>query len=176
MSRLGLFVFVAVASVACAQGLPKPTVLVSRLSPPIYPRLALQARIATAVVLDVIVRPDGTVDSVALVSGHPMLIDAAKESARKTAFECTACQEPSTSYRMTYQFELGDPISCKEIDANGYGVFDVSPDIEVSQAQGVVTIRGRPYGTWDPAQRISVAKFRSAKCLYLWRCSKRTLE
>jgi TonB family protein len=176
MSRLGLFVFVALASVVIAQSLPKPTVVVSRLSPPIYPKLALQARIATTVVLDVTVRPDGSVDSVALFSGHPMLNDAAKESAKKTAFECKDCREPSTSYRMTYQFELGDPLYCKGIDANGYGIYDVSPDTEVSQSQGVITVRGRPYTTCDPAERISFAKFRSAKCLYLWRCGKRPLQ
>ena len=86
MSRLGFFV-VALGSVLVAQSLPKTTVTVSRLSPPIYPKLALQARIATTVVLDVTVRPDGSVDSVALVSGHPMLNGAAMESAQKTKFE-----------------------------------------------------------------------------------------
>jgi TonB family protein len=110
MSRLGLFVFVALASVAIAQSLPKSTVIVSRLSPPIYPKLALQARIATSVVLDVAVRPDGSVDSVALVTGHPMLDGAAMESAQKTEFECRNCREPSTLYHMTYRFELGDAL------------------------------------------------------------------
>ena len=176
MSRLGLLVFVALASVASAQCLPKPTVIVGRLSPPIYPKLALQARVATAVVLDVTVRPDGSVDSVTLVSGHPMLNDAAKESAKKTAFECQDCREPSTSYRMTYQFELGDALYCTGIDANGYGIYDVSPDTAVSQSQGVITVHGRPYATCDPAERISFAKFRSAKSLYLWRCGKRPLR
>lgn len=176
MSRLGLFVFVAVASVGIAQNLPKPTVAVSRLSPPIYPKLALQARIATTAVLDVTVRPVGSVGSVALFSGHPMLNDAAVESAKKTVFDCKDCREPSTSYRMTYLFELGDALYCKGIDANGYGVYDVSPDTEVSQSQGVITVRGRPYATCDPAERISFAMFRSAKCLYLWRCGKRQLQ
>jgi TonB family protein len=175
MSRLGLFVFVALASVAIAQSLPKPAVFVSTLSPPIYPRLALQARIATTVVLDVTVRPDGTVDSVILFSGHPMLNDAAKESAKKTTFECRDCREPSTSYRMTYRFELGDPLSCKEINANS-GIYDGSPATEVSESQGVITVRGRPYTICDPAESLSPAKFRSAKCLYLWRCGKRPLQ
>jgi TonB family protein len=146
-------------------------VIVSRLSPPIYPKLALQARIATKVVLDVTVHPDGSVDSVALVSGHPMLNDAAKESAKETAFECRDCHEPSTSYRMTYQFELGDPLYCKGIDANGYGIYDVSPETEVSQSQDVITVRGRAYATCDPAG--SIVKVRLAKCLFLWRCAKR---
>jgi TonB family protein len=176
MSRLSLLVFVALASVAIAQGPPNPTIMVSRLSPPIYPKLALQARIATAVVLDVGVRPDGSVDSVALVSGHPMLNDAAKESAKTTVFECKDCHEPSTLYHMTYMFELGDALYCKGIDASGYGIYDASADTEVSQSQDIVTVRGRPYATCDPAERISFVKVHSAKCLYLWRCGKRPLQ
>ena len=175
MSRLGLFVFLALVSVAIAQRPSKPTVVVTRLSPPTYPKLALQALIATTVVLDVAIRPDGSVESVALFSGHPMLNDAAKESAKKTVFECRDCREPSTSYRMTYLFELGDALYCKGIDANGYGIYDVGPDTDVSQSQGVITVLGRPYATCDPAERISFAKFRAAKCLYLWRCGKRRL-
>ena len=136
----------------------------------------MQARIATTVVLNVTVRPDGSVDSVALVSGHPMLNGAAMESAQKTEFECKNCREPSTSYLMTYNFELGDALYCKGIDANGYGIYGESADTEVSQSQGIVTVRGRPYATCDPAERISFAKFRSAKCLYLWRCGKRPLQ
>lgn len=155
---------------------PEATVKVRRLSPPIYPKLALQARIATTVVLNVTVRPDGSVDSVALVSGHRMLDGAAMESAQKTDFECKNCRVTSTPYRMTYNFELGDAIYCKGIDANGYGVYDASSDTEVNQSQDIITVRGRPYATCDPVERISFAKFRSAKCLYLWRCGTRPLE
>jgi hypothetical protein len=100
-----------------------------------------------------------------------LLNDAAKESAKETAFECKDCHEPSTSYRMTYQFELGDPLYCKGIDANGYGIYDVGPETEVSQSQGFITVRGRPYATCDP--RGSIVRVRSAKCLFLWRCAKR---
>ena len=176
MRRVGLFVFVALASVVIAQSFPETTVIVSRLSPPIYPKLALQARIATTVILNVSVRPDGTVDSVALVSGHPMLNPAAMESAKKTEFQCKNCREPSTSYQMTYKFELGDALYCKGIDANGYGIYDASADTEVSQSQGIIAVRGRPYATCDPAETISFVKFHSAKCLYLWRCGKRPLQ
>jgi len=166
MSRLGLFVFLAVVSVAIAQSPPKPTIVVSRLSPPTYPKLALQARIATTVVLDVAIRPDGSVESVALFSGHPMLNDAAMESARKTTFECKDCGEPSTSYRMTYQFELGDAVYCK----------DASAETQVSQSQDTIVVLGHPSGTCDPSVRISYLKFRSAKCLYLWHCGKQQLD
>ena len=175
MRRLGLLVFVALAFGAIAQN-QEATVTVRRLSPPIYPKLALQAHIATTVVLNVTLRPDGSADSVALVSGHPMLNGAAMESAKTTEFECKNCRESSTSYHMTYNFELGDALYCKGTDANGYGIYDASADTAVSQSQGIVTVRARPYATCDPAEKISFAKFRSAKCLYLWHCGKRRLQ
>ena len=77
---------------------------------------------------------------------------------------------------MTYNFELGDALYCKGIDANGYGIYGESADAEVSQSKGIITVRGRPYATCDPVERISFAKFRSAKCLYLWRCGRRALQ
>ena len=175
MIRLGLLVLLTLASGVSAQN-QEATVTVRRLAVPIYPKLALQARIATTVVLNVTVRPDGSVESVALISGHPMLNGAAMESAQKTEYECKNCREPSTSYHMTYNFELGDAVYCKGIDANGYGIYDASADTAVSESQSIVTVRGRPYATCDPAERISFAKFRSAKCLYLWRCGERRLQ
>jgi TonB family protein len=176
MSRPYLFIFVALASGVIAQSLPETKVTVGRLSPPIYPRLALQARIAGNVELDVAVRPDGSVESIALVSGHPMLKTAAIESAHKTEFECKDCRDPSTLYHMTYKFESGDAVYCKRFDSNGYGIYDASAATEVSQSQSTITVRGRPYETCDPTERISVVKFRAAKCLYLWRCGKRPLQ
>ena len=173
MSRLVLLVFVALASNAFAQNFPDKRVVVSKLSPPTYPKLALQARIAATVQLNIAVRPDGSVESVALVSGHPMLATAAIESAQKTEFLCRECREPLTLYHMTYEFRLGDAVYCKGIGANGYGIYDAIPDTQVSRAQDTVTVLGRPYATCDPAEEILFRKFRSAKCLYLWRCGKR---
>jgi TonB family protein len=176
MKSLRLLVFVALASSASPQNFSASRVVVSRLSPPTYPRLALQARIAGNVELDIAVRPNGSVDSVTLVSGHPMLKTAAIENAQKTEFECNDCREPSTLYHMTYRFELGDALFCKGIDANGYGIYDAGADTQVSQSENTIIVRGRPYATCDPTERISFLRYRSAKCLYLWRCGKRPLQ
>jgi len=176
MSSVRLFVLLALTYGAIAQNSSAPRVIVSKLSPPTYPRIALQARISGRVELNIAVRPDGSVESIALVSGHPMLKTAAIESAQKTEFECKDCHEPSSLYHVTYKFELGDALYCKGIDANGYGVYDPSADTQVSQSQDVITVLGRPYATCDPAVRISFLEFRSAKCLYLWRCGKRQLQ
>ncbi len=77
MSRMRLFPLALLASSALAQGFPEPKVIVTKLSAPTYPRLALLARIAGTVELNVAVRPDGSIESVAVVSGHPMLKAAA---------------------------------------------------------------------------------------------------
>lgn len=63
-----------------------------RLSPPIYPPLARQALVMSDVQLQVQIRPDGTLDSAEVISGHPMLKQAALESAQKSQFICRAVQ------------------------------------------------------------------------------------
>src|SRR6266403_586286 len=175
MSRMRLFTVVVLASSALAQSLPTAKVILTTLSVPTYPRLALQARIQGTVALNIEARPDGSVESADVVSGHPMLKTAAVESAQKTEFECKECRESLTPYRMTYKFELGEAVCCKGIDANGYGIYDANAGTQVSQSQDTITVVGRPFATCDPAGTISFLKFRSAKCLYLWRCGKRPL-
>jgi hypothetical protein len=105
-----------------------------------------------------------------------MLRTAAIESAQKTQFECQDCRERLTLYHMTYKFEFGDALYCTGIDPDGHGIYDASADLQVSQSEDAITIRGRPYTTCDPALKISFIEFRSPKCLYLWRCGKRQLQ
>lgn len=171
MKRMGLFVLLLLPSGGIAQNLSTPRVIVDKLSSPKYPPLALQARIAGSVELDITVRPDGSVESIALNTGQPVLVPAAIESAKKTEFECRDCNKPKV-YRLTYKFELGNVLTCDEIDTNS-GAY-ASANTQVSQSQDAIIVRGRPFTTCDPAGAISVRKFRSAKCLYLWRCAKRT--
>src|SRR3989442_14893383 len=122
MSRTRLLTLALLVSNTLAQNLPETKVIVTKLAAPTYPRLALQARIAGAVELNIAVRPDGSIESIAVVNGHPMLNTAAIESAQKTEFQCKDCSEPLTAHRMTYKFELGEAVYCKGIDANGYGI------------------------------------------------------
>jgi TonB family protein len=56
---------------------------------PIYPPLALQARIAGVVKLNVIIATDGTVRNVTLMSGHPLLVNPAMEAVRQWVYEPT---------------------------------------------------------------------------------------
>jgi TonB family protein len=124
-----------------ATGTPalEPVVL-NKLFPPVYPPLARQARITGDVKMQVTIRQDGSVASAEVISGHPMLKQAALDSVKKSTFECqrwssgvyvVGCQAAETSFTLTYTF----------------GMRDDPGDLDCS-----------------------VTRARSRKCLYLWRC------
>ena len=147
-------------------------VVLTKLSPPIYPPLARQARTSGDVKLQLSIRPDGSVESASPISGDAVLVPAALESALQSQFECRGCSK-TTAYSMTYTFQvLGELDRCcctqgalTPSTPGGYGV---------SQSQDHVTITAAPVCicpdacAHDWAQGHS--KFRSAKCLYLWKC------
>jgi TonB family protein len=87
---------------------PQTGIVMTKLSPPMYPPLAHQARIMGDVRVYVHVRRDGRVESVELFSGHPMLVLAALESARKSQFECRGCGDEISSFPITYTFGFLD--------------------------------------------------------------------
>ncbi len=94
---------------------PQTGVVLVRLSPPVYPPLARQARIMGDVKVYVHIRKDGTVESAELFSGHPMLAPTALESARKSQFDCRACSDAVSSYPMTYSFGFFDDRKSREV-------------------------------------------------------------
>jgi len=63
-------------------------VVLTKLFEPTYPPLARQARIAGDVELMLSIRRDGSVESAVFVSGHPMLKQAALDSAQRSQFKC----------------------------------------------------------------------------------------
>jgi TonB family protein len=140
-----------------------PLVVLIKLSPPVYPPLARQARIAGEVKLQVAIQSDGSVLSAAVVSGHPMLQQAALESAQKSIYECRACNQPENS-NLVYSFEIrseGD--CCTAIDHSA----------SVSQSGDRVQVVAPELCICDPTEKITRMKFHSLKCLYLWRCGSR---
>jgi TonB family protein len=62
--------------------------LISRVDP-VYPTLALQARIQGTVRFSAIVGKDGRIVNLQLVSGHPLLVAAAQEAARQWVYKPT---------------------------------------------------------------------------------------
>jgi TonB family protein len=135
--------------------------VLTKLSPPIYPPLALQARISGAVRVEVSIRMDGSIESARLVDGHAILKDSALDSARKSLFECRNCVEPLTPYLLTYTFEMKD---------NGDCCNAMNRAVDVSHSQGHIVIVAPAQCICDPA--VASRRFRSAKCLYLWKCGR----
>ncbi|RPJ84572.1 MAG: energy transducer TonB [Acidobacteria bacterium] len=79
---------------------PKPAkqpMLISSLDPsrviyrvePVYPPLAIQARVQGAVMLQVTVNEMGIVESVEVVSGHPLLVKAARDAVSQWRYKPT---------------------------------------------------------------------------------------
>ena len=89
------------------------SVWTNRLVPPVYPPLARQARIAGDVQVRIGIRRDGSVASAEVVSGHPMLQQAALASAQKSTFSCSPeCTDEVTTVLFTYTFGLREGGSC----------------------------------------------------------------
>jgi TonB family protein len=62
--------------------------LISRVTP-VYPPLAVQARIAGTVLLEVVIAKNGKVESVAVVSGHPLLLESAMDAVKQRVYQPT---------------------------------------------------------------------------------------
>jgi len=140
----------------------------SKLYDPHYPPLARQARITGDVVLSLHVRQDGSIESAEVVSGHPMLKDAAPNSAKNSEFQCHGCGDAITDYSMTYTFGLtNDDKCCKEAPNSTQQESRLKAGI--FQVGNHITVLAEPTCICDPSAEIK--KVRSAKCLYLWRCS-----
>jgi hypothetical protein len=89
-------------------------VLLVKLSPPVYPRLARQARIMGDVRIQLAIRRDG-IESSEVVSGHPLLKHAALESAQQSEFECRGCSDEVNSHSLNYTFGLRDDNGCRPV-------------------------------------------------------------
>jgi hypothetical protein len=147
-----------------AEKAPPDAVLVT-LSPPIYPAIARTAHISGDVVLKIGVRKDGTVASSEFVSGPQLLQRAAIASATSSTFECRNCLDEVTFYSLVYSFQLvagGCPSPGGQSTEPGKGV---------TQSGNRITVADYVMPTCDPVG--DVVRVRSAKCLYLWKCSVR---
>ena len=88
----------------------KGEVVLTSLSKPTFSPLARQANVEGDVIVDVTVRQDGTADAT-VVKGHPLLKQAALDSATQSRFECRACSAP-LSYTLIYTFKRTSESSC----------------------------------------------------------------
>jgi TonB family protein len=136
------------------------TVIISVFNPT-YPPLARQANITGDVELKLEIRKDGSIQSASVVSGHPLLTQAALDSAQRSHFECRGCEDAVTAGSFTYSFQIaaspGWP--CPETGGS-----------QVAQSGNHVTVMAEPALVYPYFSYITA---RSAKCLYLWACGRR---
>lgn len=165
---------------------PDTGVVLAKLSPPVYPPLARQARIMGDVKVQVLIREDGGIASAEVISGHPILKQAALDSARQSQFECRGCSEP-TLFPMTYSFTVldkvepnPDPCCCTQRpNASAIPPGQNAPQPQVTQFQDHVTISVTAWQACMCPDACEIkwaeehSRFRSAKCLYLWKCGVR---
>ena len=74
---------------------------VTKLVPPIYPKLARQARVTGTVVLEAIVTVEGKVAEIKVVSGHPLLVQAAMDCVKQWEYEPTLLNGVPTAVILT---------------------------------------------------------------------------
>jgi TonB family protein len=153
------------AQIEGATETPQTGVVLVKLLPPTYPPLARVARVSGDVQIQLSIRRDGSVESTNVVSGHPLLKQAALESGQKSTFDCHNCRADGNSYGLTYSFRLrDDSVNCgkMEIDREWhvrslkclylwkctvlrtFRPIYTGPDFEVSQSQNRVTVIAGP--------------------------------
>jgi TonB family protein len=151
-------------------------VVITKLFQPVYPPLAKQTRATGNVELTLEIRKDGSIESASVVSGHPLLQQAALDSARRSQFECKNCGEGVRQFQMLYSFQLGPTSYCTEGPPTAKGDEKQESYPRVTQLQNHITLVDQPVGTCDLAFVAIEKKVRSAKCLYLWRCGSTNFQ
>ena len=163
---------------ATEKGDSESKILFLRFTYPVYPPLARINNIVGDVVLKISFRPDGSVESLTAVSGDPVLTQAALDSAKQFRILCRGCGS-AYSRTFTYSFRIfpakADPCCC----TSRPGMPTAQPTTQVSQVEDHITITEPPVCVCPDACSLAWAqahsRFRSPKCLYLWKCGKRRI-
>ncbi|HYR42864.1 MAG TPA: energy transducer TonB, partial [Terriglobia bacterium] len=74
---------------------------VVKMVAPVFPPLASRAHVAGTVVLEAIVTVEGTVDRIRVVSGHPLLVQAAIDCVKRWQYEPTLLNGIATAVILT---------------------------------------------------------------------------
>jgi protein TonB len=62
---------------------------VVKMVPPVYPALASRARVSGTVILEATLTSQGTVEEIRVISGHPLLVQAAIDCVKQWQYEPT---------------------------------------------------------------------------------------
>ena len=146
-------------------------VVLAKLSRPDYPLFARRTWVSGDVTLSLQIRRDGSIESAVIVSGPPLLQQAALESAQRSQFECLGCTEEITQYFLVYTFQLFGPDCHPTTSGPSSNIQQCEkPRAQVIQSENKVTV----IDEGGMCEGVFSQKVRSAKCLYLWRCVWRT--
>ena len=153
-----LFLFIIVSKML-AQA-ESPRVAIVALHVPVYPTLANQARLKGEVKMKVVIQPNGKIDqdSIVVVTGHPMLIPAARETLIASQYECIGCTQ-AFKYFLLFSFLPGPFLSqgCTSGTADSV-LLKGSREPQLSYFENHVTIIGPPValcpsGPFGPASK-----------------------
>jgi len=97
---------VCLAITAVAQ--EEPTLTWIFFSEPAYPQMARIAHISGPVTLEITLQPGGEF-AVSRATGHPILIQAAKDSIQRSKLMCEGCGGQQHTFSVVYQFKIDDP-------------------------------------------------------------------
>jgi len=125
----------------------RPVELVS----PVYPPIAVSARVSGDVTLVVRVRPDGGIGGIDVARGVPLLTEASQRAAEASRFECLGCVAEQ-EHTITYSF--------------GFDLTPREPETDPQSGSRVQVTAASPF----VIPLFSNISARSIKCLYLWHC------
>ena len=133
---------------ATSQGL-----LVNRVLPS-YPPLARQARVQGTVVLHAVIGKDGTVQDLSVISGHPMLIQAALDAVKQWRYKPYLLNGEPVPVQTTINvnFELNAPAS--EAQPNEPATNGSSSESGVSNSPSTPHVGPDPSGQYPGVYRV----------------------
>jgi TonB family protein len=104
--RNAILLLVCLTASAVAQ--QEPTLTWLHESYPTYPQMARIAHITGRVILEVTVQPSGEF-TVSRAIGHPILVQAAKDSIQGAKLRCEGCGDEQHTFSIAYEFKMDNP-------------------------------------------------------------------
>ena len=143
----------------------RPALEIARLEPPVYPPIAMAARVSGDVDLKITLKTDGTPGTVQVESGPQMLRQAAVDSASRSRFTGVPGGGAEATYKIIYKFALEKALGCGQERDKSYP--------HIHSGSNTITISEQPVTICDPVADEEPVHVRSVKCLYLWKCRQR---
>ena len=159
--RVTFLLGLLVATGAAAQ---EPTLQWGHLDRPVYPRLAQLAHIQGRAQIEIRLEPDGKASIVSSSGDHGLLVEAARQALEGSQLSCDNCNGRSGLFTIDFDYTLvARPSASPCSDNESSAVLDSATHITVSTKMPCVYRYG-----------LVVQKVRSPRCLYLWRCARRS--